>query len=294
MPTPPPSAEDLPGPWAHREAVVNGVRLHYAEAGQGPLVVLLHGFPEFWYSWRFQIPVLADAGFRVIAPDMRGFNLSAKPRGVAAYRLPLLVEDVAGLVRHAGVERAHVIGHDWGGVVAWHLAQTRPDCLDRLAILNAPHPAAYRRELGRSSQLFRSWYVLFFQVPLLPELVCSWHRFALLRRALRQGPARTDADLALYVRALARPGGLTAALNYYRAAFRELRRGGPPGAAVEAPTLLLWGERDLYLAPGLTEGLHRWVRDIRVVRFPRAGHWLQIDEAGAVGAALINFLRESK
>src|SRR5262249_29358437 len=134
------SAEDLPSDWSHREAVVNGVRLHYVEAGQGPPVVLLHGFPEFWYSWRLQIPFLARAGFRVLAPDLRGYNLSEKPAGIDSYRLALLSQDVAELVRHAGAGRAAVAGHAWGGALAWHLALTRPGCLDRPLLLHPPHP----------------------------------------------------------------------------------------------------------------------------------------------------------
>src|SRR5947209_6217022 len=219
-----PTGETSMQTWEHREVVVNGVRLHYVEAGRGPLIVLLHGFPEFWYCWRFQIPALAAAGFRVVVPDLRGYNLSDKPPGVASYRLPLLSQDVAELIRRAGAERAAVAGHDWGGGIAWHLAMTRPDCVGKLIILNAPHPALYEREVRKLPQLLRSWYIFFFQLPWLPELVCRWHDFALLRRAVREGPAcrdrvtRHDADL--YIKALARPGALTAAINYYRAVFR--------------------------------------------------------------------------
>ncbi len=290
------TAEQLPGAWEHREAVVNGVRLHYVEAGQGPLIVLLHGFPEFWYCWRFQIPALAAAGFRVLVPDLRGYNLSDKPPGVASYRLSLLSQDVAALIRHAGAERAAVAGHDWGGGIAWHLAMTRPDCVDKLIVLNAPHPALYEREVRKLPQLLRSWYIFFFQLPWLPELVCRWHNFALLRRALREGPACgervTRRDVDLYVRALARPGALTAALNYYRAVFRGRVRGGPLQASViEAPTLVLWGQRDRYLVPGLLDGLDEWVRNLRIERFPSASHWVHVDEAERVNRAMIDFLR---
>ncbi|HKB37558.1 MAG TPA: alpha/beta hydrolase [Gemmataceae bacterium] len=296
MPTPHTTAEQLPGDWDHREAVVNGVRLHYVEAGHGPLVVLLHGFPEFWYCWRFQIPALVGAGFRVIAPDLRGYNLSDKPPGVASYRLPLLSQDVAELIRHAGVERAAVAGHDWGGGVAWYLAMTRPECVEKLVILNAPHPALYERETHKLPQLLASWYVFFFQLPWLPELVCRWHRFALLRRALSEGPVRRDAvtrrDIDLYVRAIARPGALTAALNWYRAVFRSRFRGGPLQASVlNMPTLVLWGERDRYLLPALLDGLEQWVKDLRIERFPKASHWVHLDETERVNRAMIDFLR---
>jgi pimeloyl-ACP methyl ester carboxylesterase len=279
--------------WAHRMARVNGVSLHYVEAGSGPLVVLLHGFPEFWYAWRAQIPALEAAGFRVLAPDMRGYNLSDKPPGVEDYRLDKLTADVAGLIRQAGAERAHVVGHDWGGAVAWAVAMHRPEAVGRLAILNAPHPAAYHRELRRSGQFLRSWYVLFFQVPWVPEWLFSAGNFALFERAFRREPLRpgafTDEDIRRYKEALARPGALTATINYYRAAFRHsgaIQRGLRP---IAAPTLLLWGERDRYLGPRLTEGLEAWVPRLRVERL-HASHWVQRDAPDEVNRLLIDFL----
>ncbi|MEW5931062.1 MAG: alpha/beta hydrolase [Gemmatimonadota bacterium] len=278
-------------PWTHRDAVVNGVRLHYVEAGEGPLVVLLHGFPEFWYEWRHQIPALAAAGFRVAAPDMRGYNLSDKPEGVDAYRIEPLVEDVAGLVRHLGVERAHLVGHDWGGVVAWYFAMLRPELLDRLAILNAPHPAAFAREIVKPDQMLRSAYAGFFQLPAVPELALRAADFALLERVLRTEPARpgafTDVDVERYKEAFARPGALTASLNYYRAFARGDK---PPVRPVAAPTLLVWGEKDPHLVVRLTEGLEEWVPGIRVERIPEASHWVAADEPELVSRLLAGFL----
>jgi pimeloyl-ACP methyl ester carboxylesterase len=281
--------------WSHREAVVNGVRLHYVEAGQGPLVILLHGFPDFWYTWRLQIPPLAGAGFRVLAPDLRGYNLSDKPAGVAAYRLPQLRDDVLGLIRHAGADRATVAGHDWGGGIAWYLALTRPECLERLIILNAPHPILFQRELRRSAQLLRSWYIFLFQLPWLPELICRWHRFALLRRALFGHATRPGQEgkpeREMYLQALARPGALTAAINYYRAVFRELRGSAPSPTVLDVPTLVLWGEREPYLGVRLLEGLDRWVRHLRIERFAHAGHWVHVEAAEQVNRAMTTFLR---
>ncbi len=288
------SAEDLPGPWTHRNAVVNGVRLHYVEAGTGPLVVLLHGFPEFWYSWRLQIPFLAGAGFHVIAPDQRGYNLSDKPAGIASYRIDSLAGDIVELIRHAGRERAIVVGHDWGGIVAWHLAMTRPECVERLVILNAPHPAAFARERRNLAQLLKSWYIFFFQLPLLPELACRWHRFELLCRSLRDDPGGTQPrvgkqDLEFYRHALSRPRALTSAINWYRAMMRSrsINRGNFPPLSM--PALVLWGERDRYLETGLLAGLEKWVPALEVMRFPQASHWLQIDEADAVNRAIARF-----
>jgi pimeloyl-ACP methyl ester carboxylesterase len=281
--------------WEHREAAVNGVRLHYVEAGSGPLVVLLHGFPEFWYSWRHQIPALVSAGFRVLAPDLRGYNLSEKPVGVPAYRLEVLLEDVAGLIRHAGVERAAVAGHDWGGVLAWRLPVYHPGLVDKLIVLNAPHPAAFRRELRTWKQRLKSWYMLLFQVPGVPEELIRAGDFDLIDRILRRGPvhagAFTSEDIRRYKQALARPEALTAALNYYRAGLPGLLRpDGRDSAPIAVPTLLLWGERDPYLSPRLTEGLEPWVPDLRVVRLPDASHWVQNDAPERVNRSMIDFL----
>jgi epoxide hydrolase 4 len=281
--------------WREGEALVNGVRLHYVEAGDGPLVVLLHGFPEFWYSWRNQIPALASAGFRVVAPDLRGYNLSDKPPGVASYRMSLLVEDVAGLIRHAGAERACVVGHDWGGAIAWKLALIRPDLVERLAILNAPHPAALRRELHGLAQWFRSAYVLFFQLPRLPEWLILRDGCAFLDKVLRQTVRRgafSREDVALYKQALAVPGAATAALNYSRAAMRFPTRPADDERPITAPTLLVWGERDRYLGVRLSEGLTRWVRRLRVERLRDASHWVQNDDPQRVNALLLDFLSE--
>jgi pimeloyl-ACP methyl ester carboxylesterase len=201
--------EANPG-WTHRDVTANGIRLHLVEMGSGPLVLLLHGFPEFWYAWRFVIPRLAAAGFRVAAPDLRGYGLSERPRGTRRYTLDELSADVAGLVRALGEERAAVVGHDWGGVVAFAAAERHADVVDRLVVVNAPHPRAMRRELRNPDQLRRSWYAGFFQLPWIPEAVLRAGRFALLRRVLRTGPHRrgavTDEDERRYVEAWSAPG----------------------------------------------------------------------------------------
>jgi pimeloyl-ACP methyl ester carboxylesterase len=284
-----------PPGWAHREAVLNGVRLHYVEAGSGPPVILLHGFPEFWYSWRRQISALAEAGFRVLAPDLRGYNLSARPPGVRAYRLEALTADVAALVHHAGARSAAVAGHDWGGMIAWHMPLHQPETIDKLIILNSPHPAAYWRELRRGPrQWLRSWYILFFQMPWLPEVILGAGNGALLGRVLRRIPsvAFSDADVRLYRRALTRTGALTAALNYYRAAFwrgpRLLTEADRP---IRTPTLVIWGERDPYLGLRLTQGLERWASNLRVERLAEAGHWVQNEAPERVNRLMIDFLK---
>ena len=269
--------------WQHHTVHTNGVRLHYVEAGSGPLVLLLHGFPEFWYGWRQQIPALAAAGFRVVAPDMRGYNQSSKPSGIANYRMERLVEDVVGLTHHLGEERAHVVGHDWGGMVAWYTAMLHPEIVSRLAILNAPHPVAYSRELFRTTQAFRSLYVLFFQLPWLPERVIRARNYALLRRAL---PFPRE-ELDRYVEAVRQPGALPAMLHYYRALLRYPR---PRVRRILAPTLLIWGERDPALVPQLAAGLERGVPNLRVERIPEATHWVQHEVPDRVNELLAGFL----
>jgi len=283
--------------WKHHEAVVNGVRLHYVEAGSGPLVVLLHGFPEFWYGWRHQIGPLAAAGYRVIAPDMRGYNQSEKPPGVHAYAVETLVEDVVALIAHCGVTRATVVGHDWGGVVAWEVAMRRPNVVEKLIVLNAPHPAAFLRELRTPAQLARSWYALAFQVPMLPELLIALGDYRMLRAVFRRDPVRpnafTEDDIQRYRDAFAIPGARTATINYYRAAMRRNPRRITLEAvrAVIAPTLLIWGMGDRYLGPALTERLEQWVPRLRVERITGASHWVQHDTPEQVTALMLGFLR---
>jgi pimeloyl-ACP methyl ester carboxylesterase len=288
----------------HRYASVNGVRLHYVEAlpqpattkGMERVVCALHGFPEHWRSWRHQVPALAAAGFRALAPDLRGYNLSDKPPGVASYRMEHLVGDVAGLIRHAGAGRASLVGHDWGGSIAWAAAIRHPELVERLVILNAAHPAAMMRELRTPAQLLKSWYVFFFQLPRLPEWYLRRRNFAVLERVLRRDPIRpgafTDEDIRLYKEALARPGALTAAVNYYRALFRR----GPHRIAKEvrpvaAPALLIWGEQDRHLGRRLTEGMGPWVSDLRIERWPDASHWVHAEWPERVNRLMIDFLR---
>jgi len=279
-----------------RYATVNGVRLHYVEAGSGPLLLFLHGFPNFWYLWRRQIPSLAAAGYRVVAPDLRGYNLSGKPRDVRAYRVHEVARDVAALARGLGALTTTLVGHDWGGVVGWHLGRTRPDLVTRLVVVNAPHPTALARELRRPDQLARSAYVGFFQLPRVPERVLRARDFRVVERVLRRDPSKpgafSDEDVARHKAALARPGALTAMLDYYRAlpaALREVRRAAR--VPVVSPTLVLWGERDRYLSNRLLDGLGRWVPDLTVHRYPAATHWVVAEEPDDVSDRIAAFAR---
>jgi epoxide hydrolase 4 len=281
---------------AHRYADLGDVQLHYVEAGEGPLVLLLHGFPQFWYQWRHQIPALVEAGFRVVAPDMRGYNLSDKPHGVQAYRVELLARDVERLIRTCGEGTATVVGHDWGAIAAWIAAMRLPGRFERLAILNVPHPARSLDGLLSPMQLLRSSYMFFFQIPRLPEEVIRAGDFALLRSVFRSDPVQPEAftaeDIERYVGAIARPGVLTASLNYYRALLRNPRETRALLQRVEAPVLVIWGEKDRFLSRRLAEPPRLWVPNlIRVKRLPDASHWVAEDRPLEVNTLLLDFLR---
>jgi len=278
---------------SERRLPANGIALHVVEAGpvDGPLALLLHGFPEFWWGWRRQIPALAQAGFRVDAVDQRGYDASDKPAGVQAYNLDALAADVVGLVRALGRERAHLVGHDWGGLVAWWAASRHPEAVDRLAILNAPHPAVVGDYMRRHpSQMLKSHYVALFQIPWLPEAMLSRDGFAALRRALvassRPGTF-SPADLARYETAWRQPGALTAMVNWYRAL--KVR---PPLAnpRITAPTLVIWGEQDRFLEVGLAERSLALCDAGRLVTIPDATHWVHLEEAERVNRELAEFL----
>ena len=285
----------------HRTEQVNGINLHWVEAGAGPLVVLLHGFPEFWYSWRHQIPALVEAGYRVVAPDMRGYNESDKPEGYDNYLGKALSGDVVGLIEACDAESATVVGHDWGGVTAWTLAIHHPEVLDKLVILNAPHPGVFLRGIRNPAQIIRSSYVGMFQPPLLPEIALRANNFALLRLALRGGSQRagafTDEDLERYTEAFAKPGALTAMLAYYRAMGRRIipaARQTGAGASdrdrtVTATTLIIWGRNDPVLGENLADPGDS-VPNRRVEFIDEASHFVQSDAPERVNELLIEFL----
>jgi pimeloyl-ACP methyl ester carboxylesterase len=283
----------------HGEALLDdGVRLHYVEAGpsDGPLVVLLHGFPEFWYSWRRQLPALAAAGFHAVAPDMRGYNRSDRPREWRKYDTDRLADDVLGLIRHFGAERTLLVGHDWGAAVAYATAMRHPEAVTRLAILNVPHPERMLAGFRTFKQLKKSWYMFFFQIPSLPEWLLARDGFSFAKRSLRAGSAPgsfTDEDLERYVEAWSQPGALTGMINYYRAALRQSPRGALSRLRpIQAPTLVIWGERDQHLGAELAEPSRALVPNVRMEWVAEAGHFVQHDAAERVNELLIGFLRE--
>ena len=271
-------------------ARVGDARLHYVEAGDGPLVVLLHGFPEFWYVWRRQIAPLVKAGFRVVAPDLRGYNLSSRPDRFTDYTADKVADDIRGLIRALGAESAMVVGHDWGGSVAWTLAMNHPEVVDRLVILNAAHPRKLNEGLRHPRQLLRSWYFFFFQPPALPEHHARARQWRFFKRFLRDArPRYTAAELDRYVEAWSQPGAVTGMIDYYRAAVRL----GSKQALrpISAPTLVIWGQRDRYLGRKLAEPHPEDVPNLdRVERLPNASHWVHHDEAERVNELLVDFL----
>jgi epoxide hydrolase 4 len=273
-------------------AEIGDVRLHYVEAGEGPLIVLLHGFPEFWYGWRQQIKPLAAAGFRVVAPDTRGYNLSSRPTDVSAYAVDRLADDVRGLIRERGAESALLVGHDWGGTIAWTTAMNHPEVVERLAILNAAHPRKLLQGLHHPGQLRKSWYFFFFQLPGVPESVVHADNWRFFRHFVDDArPAYTPEEIDRYVEAWSQPGAATAMINYYRSSVRQSpKRAEAALRPIQAPTLIIWGQSDRYLGPELAEPDHDDVPNLaRVERLSNASHWVHHDEAERVNQLLIDF-----
>jgi pimeloyl-ACP methyl ester carboxylesterase len=274
---------------------VNGLQLHTVTAGprDGKLIVLLHGFPENWYTWRNQIRPLVDAGYRVAVPDQRGYNLSAKPVGVHNYRLDALASDVRELIRSLERDQAIVVGHDCGGGVAWQLAMDYPEVVEKLIIINAPHLAAFRREIRENpAQQQKSWYMAAFQLPWLPELLLGQSPLATADRFFRKGAVNQEAyssyDLHGLAVSMSQPGALTAMLNWYRAAFRDWS--SLQTCQIDTPTLLIWAEQDIALGKSLTYGLDQWVTHLKIHYIPNCGHWVQNEAPAEVNAQLLEFI----
>lgn len=271
------------------------MRIHAMAAGpkDGPAAVLLHGFPEFWYGWHKQIEPLATAGFRVIVPDQRGYNLSSKPEGVASYALKELVSDVIAIADQLGQQKIFLAGHDWGAAVAWSAALLHPERIAKLAVLNVPHPSVMRRFVyKRLPQMLRSWYIFFFQIPWLPEAFLSAFKFRAAAKALqdssRPGTFSTE-DLTQYRAAWSQPGALRAMINWYRAAVRY--RVPFPDRTVRVPTRILWGERDKFLMAEMAHDSLRYCANGELFTFAEATHWLQHEKSEEVSRHLIEFFR---
>jgi len=279
----------------HSYIETNGIKLHVVQAGpkSGVPVVLLHGFPEFWYGWRHQIPALVEAGCRVIVPDQRGYNLSDKPNGVKSYGVFTLVNDIIGLIDALGYEKVNLVGHDWGAITAWTLANKYPERLQRLSIMNAPHPAVMKRFLQRDlEQLRRSWYVFFFQLPWIPEAGMRQDNWRGAERALR-GSGKinsfTNEDIVKYKEAWSQPDAMTSMINWYRASLRyQLPMLKAP--RIKVPTLMMWGMKDFALSHRMARPSMDYVDEGNLILFPEATHWVQHDAAEEVNHYLIDFI----
>jgi pimeloyl-ACP methyl ester carboxylesterase len=286
--------------WEHVYVETNGIRLHCVTQGEGDLVVLIHGFPEFWYSWRHQIGFLARR-FKVVAPDMRGYGDSDKPAPVEAYGLGELTADVKGLIEAFGASKAHIVGHDWGGAVAWTFPMIYPDHTDKLVVMNAPHPAVFAANLMRNPrQLMRSWYMLYFQIPRLPEASIRAGGYYALKRTFLSWAcdkeAFSDEDIRRLVEAAAKPGALTGGINYYRAMFRSLDLRHLPAELqvprIKSPTLLIWAEEDRALGKELTYGMERLFDNSFSIKYlPGCSHWVQQEQPLLVNQYLDEFLQ---
>ncbi|MEP2988503.1 MAG: alpha/beta hydrolase [Parasphingorhabdus sp.] len=271
----------------------NGQTFEVAMAGEGKkLALCLHGFPELHYSWRFQMPLLAEMGYRVWAPNMRGYGGTTKPEGIASYALDHLTQDVAALIDASGADEVTLFAHDWGAIVAWAFAIRKIRPLKRLVIMNVPHPEVGRREIRHWRQLKRSWYIFFFQIPRLPEWLLSRNNGEPIKKAFANMAVDqsnfTDEALDHYAKAAIRPGSINAMINYYRALLRHEFDIGD--AKVDIPTLMIWGEEDTALNIKCTEGTEEWVSDFTLNRLPNVSHWVQQEAPEKVNALLQDWL----
>ena len=278
-------------------AQIGAVNLHYATAGNGgKLVLLLHGFPDFWYSWRHQIVGLSDE-YTVVAPDLRGYNLSDKPENTSDYEIDKLVDDVTGLIRYFGRENAAVVGHDWGAAIAWAVAQKHPEYVWKLAAMQVP-PANIWKKNQTFKQFLASWYMFFFQIPKLPEWVLGLNDFEILADGLKNSTAEKDVFtneiISEYKKSWNETENLKSAINYYRAnILKRLFGKSNSNGKIKVPTLFIYGEKDTAILPETVEGIGEFVdAPFEEFKFPNAGHWIQQEEAETVTKILAEFLAE--
>lgn len=279
----------------HNYLETNGIRLHYVTAGNGPLMIFLHGFPECWYSWRHQIREFSK-DFKTVAVDLRGYNKSDKPKAVSDYAISELVADIAGAIQALGYEKCILVGHDWGGVIAWAFAYAHPEMLDRLIVLNFPHPANYAKGLRTFQQLRRGWYILLFKLPVLPELLLKLNNYAGIR-AIFKTPANnnpeafTQPDVDKLTAAAAEPGALTGMMNYYRSIFRFKSFWNKKWDVLKIPTLIIWGEEDIALGKELTYNTEEYVANLEIHYIPNCSHWVQQERPEQVNKYMQAFLQ---
>ena len=278
--------------WQHEYITTNGVKLHYVTQGNGALMLMLHGFPEFWYSWRHQISEFAP-NYQVVAPDLRGYNDSDKPKAQSAYVMDEFIKDIEGVITGLGYDKCVLVGHDWGGAIAWHFAYSRPEMVEKLIILNIPHPAKMAEGLRTPQQLLRSWYMFFFQLPEIPEALIQASDYQLIDTAftaeLVNKNALTKADIEAYKNAASKRGALTAMLNYYRNITHQ-RMLSSDWSILEVPTLMIWGEEDVALGKELTYNTQAYVRNLQIKYIANAGHLVQQEQPQLVNQYMREFL----
>jgi epoxide hydrolase 4 len=279
--------------WQHGYINTNGIKLHYVTQGEGELMLMLHGFPEFWYSWRYQITEFAKY-YKVVALDLRGYNDSDKPSQKSAYTMDEFVKDIQGVITGLGYEKCILVAHDWGGAIAWSFANAFPEILSKLIILNLPHPAKFAEGLRTLQQLQRSWYIFLFQLPFLPEFLIQRSDYKLIKSmfnktVVAQTAFSTD-DINAYKNAATKPGALTAMLNYYRNIFKQglFQQNWEP---IEVSTLMIWGENDTFLGKELTYGTENYVQDFQIKYIPNCSHWVQQEQPELVNQYMREFLR---
>ncbi len=270
----------------------NGINLHYVTQGSGPLMLMLHGFPEFWYSWRYQIPEFAQ-DYKVVALDLRGYNESDKPEERFAYVMAEFVKDIEEVIKELGYEKCILVGHDWGGAIAWCFGYAHSEMIEKLIIMNIPHPAKFMEGLGTPEQLLRSWYIFFFQLPFFPEFIFEFHDYQAIASAFKNmavdKSAFTEADLEAYKYAAAKRGALTSMINYYRNIFPGLLNQQEWGV-LRIPTLMIWGKNDRALGIELTYGTEEYVESFQIRYIPNCSHWVQQEQPELVNKYMREFL----
>lgn len=282
--------------WKHNFINTNGVKLHYVSGGSGKLMLMLHGFPEFWYSWRHQITEFSP-DYHVVAVDLRGYNQSDKPQNLEAYQMSEFIADIKAVIQGLGYEDCILVAHDWGGAIAWNFADAYPEMVEKLIILNMPHPAKFAAGLKTPQQLLKSWYIFAFQIPWLPEFMFKLNDYQVIKDTFSgmaiDKTAFTEADLNAYRDAAAQPGALTAMINYYRGAFGLFfSNKRSPWGILEVPTLTIWGENDTALGKELTYGTDAYVRDWQIKYIPNCSHWVQQEQPALVNQYIQEFIEQ--
>lgn len=275
---------------------VNGVRLHVVEAGNenGRPILFLHGFPEHWYGWKNQINHFAAGGYRVIVPDQRGYNLSSKPQNIHAYEIEILMQDIVSLISHLQLKNICLVGHDWGGIVCWHLAMYHPDLFKKITIINVPHPGALRKKL-LLKQFFKSWYIFFFQLPRLPEMLSSGNNFAFMEKSMLKSSypgTFSREDMSSYRQAWKH--GVGPMINWYRAmrTSRLFRRNTSELPQIDRPLLIIWGKKDAFLSYELAQLSLDFCQDAKLITYQDATHWVHHERSERLNSDISSFIEE--